>query len=672
MLFFKAEARILNKDWQKTFDSKEAANEVIEYIQNNVDSFNSERDDYFFVEELTKYKISLAAVVNGEKNIEKRLKQLLEYIDFEVKNLTIKETGIRDIVEIFERAERNRFVPRIYPIMEKFGLNEFNTRFKIMEFIEEIIDDHTKEYLYDQAKKCMCDETLLPELDRIYAGSVELKKKTHPVHYMLNISEDELFDAINPILVSSLHQNNRLMSRRYCIAEISDGPDSIRIRDCIKLYKAAAGGTVVLNICLEENEEYDDEVTGEYETIKDVCNLIKKHRNDVLTILCFSNQSKKIKSAFYENLHNMSFIEIEEDLSEAEKALSYLKNRAKEYGVRFDKNLGEKVEEGQKYYTKELNAYFEEWYQLKIKNSVFPQYKEVKTIKKTDIKKEKGSAYDELAEMIGLDESKKIIDKALDYYRAQKMFAEKGMKTRNPAMHMVFTGNPGTAKTSVARLFARILRDNKVLSSGHMVEVGRGDLVGKYVGWTAKTVENKFSQAMGGVLFIDEAYSLVDDRNGSFGDEAINTIVQEMENRREDLVVIFAGYPKEMEKFLEKNPGLRSRIAFHVPFDDYNADELCDIAKLMAKKDGMTFTDDALDKMHGIFDSVCEREDFGNGRFVRNIIEDARMAQASRLVTMDFDTVKRKDIMTLKACDIEMPVNYRKKEEKTNAIGFVS
>ena len=113
MLFFKAEARILNKDWQKTFDSKEAANEVIEYIQNNVDSFNSERDDYFFVEELTKYKISLAAVVNGEKNIEKRLKQLLEYIDFEVKNLTIKETGIRDIVEIFERAERNRFISRI-------------------------------------------------------------------------------------------------------------------------------------------------------------------------------------------------------------------------------------------------------------------------------------------------------------------------------------------------------------------------------------------------------------------------------------------------------------------------------------------------------------------------------------------------------------------------------
>lgn len=672
MLFFKAEARIVKNDWEEIFDSKSAVDEYVEYIRNSTDSFNNERDDYFFVRELTKYKISLAAVVNDDKNIEKRLKQLLECIDFEVKNLMIKEIGIREIVDIFERADRSNYISHDYTIMEKFDLNTFSRRYGRVEFEEIITGVCSKEYLYDQAKNCMCDKTLLPELDRIYANNVELKKRTHPVHYMINLSEYELFDTINPILVSALNQNNRLLSRRYCLAEVSDGPDSISKNACTSLYKTAAGGTVILNVCFEEDEDYEDEITGEYEIIEDLCGLIKKYRNDVLTILCFSNQSKKIKSAFYENLHNMSFIEIEEDLSEAEKAINYLKNRAKEYGVRFDKNLGEKIEEGQKYYTKELNTYFEEWYQLKIKNSVFPQYKEVKTIKKTDIKKEKGSAYDELAEMIGLDESKKIIDKALDYYRAQKMFAEKGMKTRNPAMHMVFTGNPGTAKTSVARLFAKILRDNKVLSSGHMVEVGRGDLVGKYVGWTAKTVENKFSQAMGGVLFIDEAYSLVDDRNGSFGDEAINTIVQEMENRREDLVVIFAGYPKEMEKFLEKNPGLRSRIAFHVPFDDYNADELCDIARLMAKKDGMTFTDDALDKMHGIFDSVCEREDFGNGRFVRNIIEDARMAQASRLVTMDFDTVKRKDIMTLKACDIEMPVNYRKKEEKQNAIGFVS
>lgn len=165
------------------------------------------------------------------------------------------------------------------------------------------------------------------------------------------------------------------------------------------------------------------------------------------------------------------------------------------------------------------------------------------------------------------------------------------MKVDRPAMHMVFTGNPGTAKTTVARLFARIMRENGLLSRGHLVEVGRGDLVGKYVGWTAQTVQKKFEQAEGGVLFIDEAYALVDDRSGSYGDEAINTIVQEMENHRDDMVVIFAGYPDRMEEFLQKNPGLRSRIAYHVPFADYSVEELCSIAALTARKKGLHLDD---------------------------------------------------------------------------------
>ena len=119
------------------------------------------------------------------------------------------------------------------------------------------------------------------------------------------------------------------------------------------------------------------------------------------------------------------------------------------------------------------------------------------------------------------------------------------------------------------------MKENRLLSKGNLIEVGRGDLIGKYVGWTAPMIQKKFKQAEGGVLFIDEAYSLVDDRDGSYGDEAINTIVQEMENHRDNVVVIFAGYPDKMESFLQKNPGLRSRIAFHVPFDDYSTEELC-------------------------------------------------------------------------------------------------
>ena len=235
-------------------------------------------------------------------------------------------------------------------------------------------------------------------------------------------------------------------------------------------------------------------------------------------------------------------------------------------------------------------------------------------------------------------------------------------------MHMIFSGNPGTAKTTVARLFARIMRENGLLSKGQLVEVGRGDLIAKYVGWTAQNVQSKFKAAKGGVLFIDEAYSLVDDRSGSFGDEAINTIVQEMENHREDVVVIFAGYPDKMEGFLQKNPGLRSRIAFHVPFADYSTDELCEIAKLIGRGKGMSITEDAINKLKVLFDDARTRNDFGNGRYVRNVFEQAKMNQATRLVELDFDEITDAELSTITAEDIVAPPSSKRVEKQK--IGF--
>ena len=321
------------------------------------------------------------------------------------------------------------------------------------------------------------------------------------------------------------------------------------------------------------------------------------------------------------------------------------------------------------YLAPDLHTLFDSWYDQKLKTSVYPQYRTVETMNQTVIKSApKGSAYSELMEMIGLEEAKKIIRQALAYAKAQKVFSEKGMASDHLSMHMVFSGNPGTAKTTVARLFARIMRENHLLSKGHLIEVGRGDLIGKYVGWTAPAIQKKFRQAEGGVLFIDEAYSLVDDRDGSYGDEAINTIVQEMENHRDNVVVIFAGYPDKMETFLQKNPGLRSRIAFHVPFDDYSTGELCDIARLLTRKKGLEFSDDACQKLEQLFSAARERDDFGNGRYVRNVIEKARMAQAVRLLDKDYDQITSKDITTLKAEDIELPVI---KEERTRTIGFI-
>ena len=260
-----------------------------------------------------------------------------------------------------------------------------------------------------------------------------------------------------------------------------------------------------------------------------------------------------------------------------------------------------------------------------------------------------------------------MIKRALNYYKAQKLFKDKGMSSDHPSTHMVFSGNSGTAKTTAARLFARIMKENGLLSQGRLYEVGRADLVGKYVGWTAQIVKDLFQKAKGSVLFIDEAYSLLDNKTGMFGDEAINTIVQEMENNREDMVVIFAGYPNEMEQFLSRNPGLRSRIAFHISFEDYSAEELCDITELLAEKSGMTLSSGVKEKLLPAFRSAAQEADFGNGRFARNILEQAKVNQADRLVKMELDQVTRDDVTTLLPDDFEVP---KRKKASISQIGF--
>ncbi len=288
---------------------------------------------------------------------------------------------------------------------------------------------------------------------------------------------------------------------------------------------------------------------------------------------------------------------------------------------------------------------------------------------KVDKKGPESEPYKELKEMIGLSEIKNVVDQIIDSGKARKLRSKMGLDTYSNSMHMIFTGNPGSAKTSVARLLAQILKKEGVLESGNYVEVGRADLIARYVGWTAKTVCEKFREANGGILFIDEAYSLVDGSN-SFGDEAINTIVQEMENHREDVIVIFAGYPEKMKEFLDKNEGLRSRIAFQLDFPDYKADEMWQILKLMAEKRGFMLSEDVEPKSMEIFKEACSHEEFGNGRFARNLLEQAEMRQSQRLFRENKGKkISKEKIMQLKAEDFETVVGNQFKEKK-QGIGF--
>ncbi|MCR5291902.1 MAG: AAA family ATPase [Eubacterium sp.] len=289
-----------------------------------------------------------------------------------------------------------------------------------------------------------------------------------------------------------------------------------------------------------------------------------------------------------------------------------------------------------------------------------------------DTKEEKlpGTAMKELEELIGLSEAKELLNKAIALFRLKKRYLEMGISRERASMHMVFKGNPGTAKTTVARLFGEIMKDEKILPLGHMVEVGRADLVGTHVGHTAPKVVEKFKEAQGGILFIDEAYSLCDGYENGFGDEAITTIVQEMENHREDVIVIFAGYSEPMEGFLDRNPGMKSRVAFQVDFDDYSVEELCDITELMVSQRQMHITEEALDKLKRIYEEVSKVDDFGNGRFVRKILDEAEMHLAERLMDQGLFEITDEAITTIALEDIP-DVGIRVENAKT-PIGFLN
>lgn len=285
------------------------------------------------------------------------------------------------------------------------------------------------------------------------------------------------------------------------------------------------------------------------------------------------------------------------------------------------------------------------------------------------VETELGRARRELGEMIGLSSVKAILNKVIASFKLKKLCMDKGLRRENPSLHMSFTGNPGTAKTTVARLFAEIMRDEKILPSGKFVEAGRADLVSNYVGGTAKAVKAKFEEAQGGVLFIDEAYSLCDDRENSFGDEAINTIVQEMENHRSDVIVIFAGYSDKMKAFLNRNPGMSSRIAFHVEFEDYTTDELCEITRLLLTRKGLSITEPAMDKLREIYKNAKADSGFGNGRFVRKILEEAEMNLAERVTELSGESLTTELLTTIEEDDISEPKKASKPAQAPR-IGF--
>ena len=240
----------------------------------------------------------------------------------------------------------------------------------------------------------------------------------------------------------------------------------------------------------------------------------------------------------------------------------------------------------------------------------------------------------ELQALVGLEEVKEYVFGLADNLQVQQRRAAAGMKTANLSMHMIFTGNPGTGKTTIARLVARYLKAIGALKGGQLIEVSRGDLVGRYTGHTAPLTNSVIESALGGVLFIDEAYSLYRGEQDSFGLEAIDTLVKGMEDHREELVVILAGYTKEMQQFLTANSGLASRFPNQIEFPDYTADQLLDITQTLAAARGYRLDEGCTFPLLGYYRrrQAADSRSAGNGRLARNTLEKAIYNQSRRLV----------------------------------------
>ncbi|MCW3490713.1 AAA family ATPase [Dethiobacter alkaliphilus] len=263
----------------------------------------------------------------------------------------------------------------------------------------------------------------------------------------------------------------------------------------------------------------------------------------------------------------------------------------------------------------------------------------------------------ELNRLVGLGNVKELVREIRAYVEISRRRQSFQLKNDGLVLHMVFKGNPGTGKTTVARILGKMLAELQVLPKGHLVEVERADLVGEFIGQTAQRTREQLKKAMGGILFIDEAYSLARGGNKDFGKEAIDTLVKAMEDNKNELILILAGYEQEMEKFLRTNPGLRSRFPIHLNFPDYSCNELLDIALMMVKERQYQLTAGALDYLRRHLQEQIDKNtaNFSNARLVRNLIERAIRRQALRLV--DKRIYGRDELMQIMREDLMAPQN---------------
>ncbi|HDX9580419.1 stage V sporulation protein K [Bacillus cytotoxicus] len=290
------------------------------------------------------------------------------------------------------------------------------------------------------------------------------------------------------------------------------------------------------------------------------------------------------------------------------------------------------------------------------KNSVSPPEQKQNLSNETVTKHEMLQRIEEeMSKLVGMQEIKKIIKEIYAWIYVNKKRQEAGLKSEKQVLHMLFKGNPGTGKTTVARMIGKLLFEMNVLSKGHLVEAERADLVGEYIGHTAQKTRDLIRKSMGGILFIDEAYSLARGGEKDFGKEAIDTLVKHMEDKQHAFVLILAGYSREMNHFLSLNPGLQSRFPFIIEFSDYTVNQLLEIGKQMYDEREYQLSKEAEWNLRDHLNAVkysSQITSFSNGRYVRNVVEKSIRTQAMRL--LQEETYDKYDLITISSSDLTL------------------
>lgn len=536
---------------------------------------------------------------------------------------------------------------------------------------EDVLDYKTlsKSACKRRAKEILASKSFYEEIERIYAKENQKIYMGHPVHYLISAGDWGAAKDMYELLIAALTSNRRLVSNR--VALLRDITKRAYRDDRYKqVIQAAEGGAVIIE--LKSEDGMGQFATDFHEFTKLTGLLLEAQKKDTLFIFVeITGKSLKDNDALNNILTKADIIQITEGTGTPKEANNYLMELVKKVDFHSEdkSDVLEFLPKAESYSVTDIFNAYNAWYGSGLKNHVYKAYKEKKTFQVT-VTKAESKPYEELQDMIGLAEVKAVINQVIAASKVLRVRERMGLSVESASLHMMFSGNPGTAKTTVARLLAKILKEEDAIKSGQFVECGRQDLVGKYVGWTARIVEEKFKEASGGVLFIDEAYALVDDSN-TYGAEAINTITQMMENYRNDVIVIFAGYPNKMQEFLNQNEGLKSRIAFHLDFPDYTADELTKIITLMSKNREYQIEEEALAYCREIFEGAVCGENFGNGRYARNVLEQAILRQADRIVNAAAGReISKEEICLLKREDFRIVSQNGKKEGKR--MGFVS